>query len=615
MYNNFYGFSCSPFENTLNPEFFFPSVVHREGLASVLYGVKQSKGLMLITGDIGAGKTQILFMLKNMLMEEHDSRILEISNPWIAADELIDLVAADLGVKSGEKQKRNHLFVQIKSKLSSLRAAGSRYMVLIDEAQLLDNQTFEALRLLSNIEEDGNKLIQLVLVGQLELLGRLQESINRPLLQRVTLHSQLDYLSEEQTAVYINYRLEKAGCKSNMFTSKALSAIYAAAQGSPRMINQFCDSCLILAYTKKEKQVGDEIVDIVVRDSPQTLLNRYEVIEVDDRSNSSTVADALDEKNAEISPSDTDPGLKNKTKEHPVINIPAPAPQKAPLQPSSKHDFNRWVALACLVLIMLVIILWGRQESAYQPSTSVVEDVNTPAAVQPVVESFVESPTDNTSAYRAKFDYRGLEAQRSLSASLGRPKPLGTVGFRSGVTQSDKPASIYDTEGGVSSPTTLGAGPRVDFPFDKGSLATAAVAKSGWSLSRLAREQYGTWTATVEDIVRAANPTLVDFNKIKAGDPVRFPYLSRADLLTQGQEGELFLYYGSYVSEGKASRDRELLGMKGVAVVVEPALWGSNTIYRLYLGPYRGYSQARARLSELTLPKFTKVFSRELSAP
>lgn len=267
MYEEFYGLIRSPFENTPNPEFFFASKQHREGLAALIYGIKQSKGFMLVTGEVGSGKTFLIQSLKYEL-EEENHIILEVATPWITPEELFAELPEKLGMDMDAEWGSLVFQARLKEELERLHAQGRRVLVILDEAQQLPERTLEGIRLLSNFENEDAKLIQIIFLGQNELNDILGRYSMRQIRQRITLSRSLGYFNEVETRRYIQHRLAISGCDKTLFNDDALSLIFRTSHGSPRLINLICDNCLITGYAHFAREIDVHIVREVLVDLP-----------------------------------------------------------------------------------------------------------------------------------------------------------------------------------------------------------------------------------------------------------------------------------------------------------------------------------------------------------
>ncbi len=258
MYESFFGLKDLPFRLTPDPAYLFMSGKHREAFAHLLYGVNEGSGFVAVTGEVGAGKTTLL---RALLRETGDDvATVYIVNPVLTSTELLQTVNAELGLPSGSSS-RKELLEGLNHCLRRRAAAGGRTVVIVDEAQNLDPVVLEQLRLLSNLETETEKLIQIVLAGQPELRELLERHDLRQLNQRVTVRWHLDTLDAGESAEYIRHRLSVAGATAELFESKALDLVHHYAQGVPRLINIIAHRSLLVAYTRSAGRVGPSEVD------------------------------------------------------------------------------------------------------------------------------------------------------------------------------------------------------------------------------------------------------------------------------------------------------------------------------------------------------------------
>lgn len=259
MYEEFYGFRDNPFRLTPDPDYLFLSTNHQEALGHLLFGVREGSGVVVITGEIGAGKTTLL---RTLVRNLDDATIIAyIFNPALSAMELLQTINADLGLPSSSTSKKE-LIDDLNRFLLTQQAAKRRVVVIIDEAQDLEPSVLEQLRLLSNLETEREKLLQIILVGQPELRVTLAHPELAQLDQRVTLRWHLGPLNEEETAAYVRHRIRVAseGRDPVQFSVSALSMIYRIAKGIPRVINILCHRALLIAYTHEERLIDRAII-------------------------------------------------------------------------------------------------------------------------------------------------------------------------------------------------------------------------------------------------------------------------------------------------------------------------------------------------------------------
>ncbi len=246
MYEQFYGFEESPFNITPDPRFLFFSEKHREAFNHLLFGIRERKGFIQITGEVGAGKTTLCRALLEELGEGYRTAL--ILNPFVSRDQLLWMILTELGLDPDEDGGILRL-ARLNGYLLEQLHSGHDVVLLIDEAQDLSRDLLEQIRLLSNLETDQRKLLQIVLVGQPELRDLLEERGLRQLRQRITVRYHLEPLTRWETEAYIQHRLHVAGANSRpTFSRGALRRIYRYSHGVPRLINAICDKTLLAGY-------------------------------------------------------------------------------------------------------------------------------------------------------------------------------------------------------------------------------------------------------------------------------------------------------------------------------------------------------------------------------
>src|SRR5262245_12135680 len=264
MYNSYFGFSVSPFSVTPDPNFFYTNPVYQEAYANLRYGIESKKGFIVITGEVGTGKTTLLRKLMHNL--EGTIHTVFVFNTYLDFTELLRVILYDLGLASKEPN-RVTMLQELNDYLIAQLKQAHIVTVLVDEAQNLSDEALEGLRLLSNLETDQEKLIQIVLMGQPELQTRLDRPGLRQLKQRVALQCRLVPLKEEEVGPYIDFRLRAAGYKGkDLFYRDAFRLIAFYSNGIPRLVNIICDNALLCAYARSQKTVSTDIIKEVARD-------------------------------------------------------------------------------------------------------------------------------------------------------------------------------------------------------------------------------------------------------------------------------------------------------------------------------------------------------------
>ena len=266
MYAAYFGLKENPFSLSPEPRYLFLSEQHRDALNCMIYGIKEKKGFVLISGDIGIGKTTICRSLINLLDDSVETAL--IFNTAISDLDLLETVIGEYGIAiiSGSKTKKNYIDVLNDFLLRNF-AAGKTAVLVIDEAQNLSHGVLEQIRMLSNLETETEKLIQIILIGQPELSNTLMLPALRQLNERITVRYALKPLSPREVREYIQHRLTIAqGPGSLKFTKGAFNLIYTFTEGIPRRINALCDRALLIAYTKNVSKIDRKIVKLAVHD-------------------------------------------------------------------------------------------------------------------------------------------------------------------------------------------------------------------------------------------------------------------------------------------------------------------------------------------------------------
>jgi general secretion pathway protein A len=260
----YYGLKEAPFSITPNPRFLFYSAKHREAFNHLLYGIRERKGFVQLTGEVGAGKTTLCRALLEQLGDNFTTAL--ILNPVMDADQLIKAIAMELGLAT-KGLDRVETIAEINQLLLKQLERGRDTVLIIDEAQDLSPELLEQVRLLSNLETDDRKLLQIVLMGQPELRERLNDYRLRQLRQRISVRFHLGPLRRAEVAQYIQHRLEVSGAKgAPYFTPAAVWRICRHTQGIPRLINTLCDKCLLAGFVKQRDQIDFGMVGLAIRE-------------------------------------------------------------------------------------------------------------------------------------------------------------------------------------------------------------------------------------------------------------------------------------------------------------------------------------------------------------
>ena len=279
MYKSFYNLQRNPFEITPDPSFLFPTPRHNEALASLYYGVTAHRGFVVLTGEVGTGKTLILRSLLGLL-QRRDVAFALIFNPTLSPLEFMHYILGDFGLPVAGKAKDELIHV-LNDFLVQRHQRGLTTILVVDEAHHLSPEILEEIRLLTNLETSQQKLLQIVLAGQPELDQKLDSYELRQLKQRIALRCHLDALSLDETVKYIGRRLQISGAPvvGQIFPEAAIEAVFRYSRGIPRLINTICENALLAGYAKQAATITPEIIDGVARDL------RVGVVSVESRNN------------------------------------------------------------------------------------------------------------------------------------------------------------------------------------------------------------------------------------------------------------------------------------------------------------------------------------------
>lgn len=279
MYKSFYGLERNPFDLSPDPRFYYPTDQHNEALANLFYAVERRKGFMVLTGEVGTGKTLLVrwFMTR---LEQTDARISYIVNPRLSADDFLQYMLEDFGAHASG-MKRSEMLLAFNHFLIEVYRGGSTAVLIIDEAHLLTSDALEDIRLLTNLETPEVKLLQIVLVGQPELEQRLDSMKLRQLKQRMALRCRLQALPIEDVGRYIDTRLKRAGAHvdtESVFPAVTVERVAQYSRGIPRLINTICEGALIAGCARQSKMVTTDLIDEVATDFNLTGREPHEAV-------------------------------------------------------------------------------------------------------------------------------------------------------------------------------------------------------------------------------------------------------------------------------------------------------------------------------------------------
>jgi general secretion pathway protein A len=261
MYEEFYGLKEKPFNLNPDPDYLYMSPGHENAYTHLEYAIQESKGFVVVTGEVGSGKTTLINYLLRKIPETVHVGI--INNTFVDPQELLKMICQEYELEIGDSDK-TVLLTRFYSYLIDQYSKKERVILIIDEAQNLPENSLEEIRMLSNLESEKHHLIQMILVGQPQLKEKLQRKSLEQFVQRVTVYCHLDGLDKVQVENYINHRLRVAGADHlDIFNSEAIKALYKHSMGIPRLINTLCDGAMVYGYADEVKVIGRDLIEAV----------------------------------------------------------------------------------------------------------------------------------------------------------------------------------------------------------------------------------------------------------------------------------------------------------------------------------------------------------------
>jgi general secretion pathway protein A len=263
MYESFYGFKEKPFNLTPDPDYLYMSPGHENVYSHLEYAIQESKGFVVVTGEVGSGKTTLInYLLRKIPQAIH---VGIINNTFVQPQDLLRTICSEFDLQVEDTDKST-LVTRFNNYLLEQYAKRERVILIIDEAQNLPDKSLEEIRMLSNLESEKHHLIQMILVGQPQLKEKLQRKRLEQFVQRVTVYCHLDALDRDQVEGYIRHRLAIAGAQNlDVFDSEAIKAIYKHARGIPRLINTICDSAFVYGYADDVRVIGSDLIEAVAQ--------------------------------------------------------------------------------------------------------------------------------------------------------------------------------------------------------------------------------------------------------------------------------------------------------------------------------------------------------------
>jgi len=514
MYNEYFGFREKPFNVTPDPKFFYTNPIYQEAYASLLYGIRERKGFIVVVGEVGTGKTTLL----RRLMREPDENFSFVFfyNTTLSFEELVTFACDELGLPvkgAGRLQKIRAL----NDFLVAQAAKGGTVVLLVDEAQNLTDDVLENLRLLSNLETASEKLLQIVLVGQTELDAKLNQPQLRQIKQRVAFQCRLDRLKDREIGPFIDYRLRVAGYeKEKLFSQEAVAAVAAYSRGIPRLINIICDNALLIAYATSARQISAEVIKEVATDlrllPPQP------------------------EAASEPAPQPTPAQIPAPAVAQPVARekrVEAAA-EKTQSAPRTRTALRGTTAAGLLVAIAAGLFYYGTDLAAWLSNKFLFE-------FGPVTAS---APTVSSES-KPSASSREVPNAAVASADVPATTAVHPVTAQTAQEGSDANTEARQSNGGAQQNDTV-------------------VVSWGSTISHIATEVYGKDRLFLAmDILKEANPGVQDLNWIIAGQNLALPALTRETLLRKMPDDTYRLIVGSFQTPQDAQKLSREMKSKG----------------------------------------------------
>jgi general secretion pathway protein A len=578
MYKEYFGFYEKPFNVTPDPRFIYTNPAYQEAYASLLYGIRERKGFIVLTGEVGTGKTTLLRRLMGNLQEP--VHFVFFYNTTLTFDELLSFACEDFGLEVAGKGRLHQIEALNDFLLERLQKDGTG-VLLIDEAQNLDDAVLESLRLLSNLETSSEKLLQIVLVGQPELEQKLAQPKLRQLKQRVAIHCQLDCLKEREVGPFIYHRLRLVGCeRHDLFTAEAIQHIALYSKGVPRLINIICDSALLVTYSTDQQQVSVAMIEEVAQDLHLKIGVRAprEMVSLESIS---------------LSPSTAESHFSGSTKKEAaekVEEVPVPVARSVPEKPRSLW----WVGGGALAALLLFAgapfspqygerfaTITGQVKSWF----SDVGDhfISLTHQLTGRVGGSEKHKREKISAQDQSDRYLNGNVQPQENPSLGQQAmDLAARGQEASVSESamENLRVVAGPSVSVLGQSVEGVSVPVKQPDQKMAvLATnnvrtqptqSVMVRQGATISAIILEAYGTYNALALDLIKEFNPHIVTLDKIATGEQLKLPSLTRETLLREQSDGSYHLILASFTNLGRANEFAQRVRRRGYTVRVTP---------------------------------------------
>lgn len=572
MYTEFYNLKEKPFNLSPSSKYLYLGDIHKEALALLTYGVIERMGFILLTGEVGTGKTTMVHALLNNLGE--DVQYVYLSNPLFSVDDFMDYLAFSAFKKKVHFKSKADFLIQFESFLKELLQHQKNFILIIDEAQKLSIELLEEIRLLSNLETADEKLINIFLVGQPELNETLSRMECRPLLQRISVRYDIKALDQEGTSNYILSRLKKAGVEncSRIFPRKTIKEIFKYSQGYPRMINVLADNALLLGYSRGKKEL-----------TPGMIKECYNDLQL---SNSIFARQEDSEK--------------------------GPAPREKLL--AHKTTKKQWKFVLMPILLILAVLFGAYSKdiysllinTLYNNKKVIQSDSSSLIPKQKIDHGEVPGSRGKTHIYSGKILNDNIKRQFSEESKKNPQLKDDTV-------KNEYKADEVTGEGiGINIPEDIQSSSN-DSSFVQELMERTLTVKEGQTLAELAMTVYGYANNDVLNFIKEKNPEIENINIIEAGQVIKFPL---PDDLTQGQV--YTVHIASFTLFEKARGVLNDFVSKGYEAYIMPVYsQKKEKMFRVTLGSFKDKQRANEYVIELLekgISTYTDVIKLEITS-
>jgi general secretion pathway protein A len=535
MYNAYFGFSESPFENNLNQRFLFFSDSQKEILAALYYFIKEKKGLAMVCGDAGTGKTMLINCVIALLPSLVHPII--ISNPHVVNLELVRFIAKDMGI-AAQKENVLELIEEMKGALIAARQQGRDYLLIIDDAQVLSNENLEQIRLLSNIDISKGKLLKILLVGQDEVSQKIDSHDMRQLRQRININRFLSSMTQAETMAYMEHRLQAVGSSFQAcLAENCAKMVHDLTGGVPRNINHLCDNALFICMTEGLKKVN-----------PQILEKAWKALQTD------------------------------------TICTP-----QAP--PTPWRRGLRWrSAVACLASLVLGFAL-GQSDLPRHLLAARLEAHFPPLAPTTRNSDLVSQETNQAElpSYRGILPQPDATTAAPTSPEPSAPDPATPSQVSAPNSQIARaPEPSLEVSPQVPEPQpSVAPSPATPSPEQTMALPQAhGVTAEDGNLTRVIRKFYPNNKEVGLAAILLANPQITSLDLIYVGQQLILPYIKDTEKIFRLPDTKYYVYYDQYLSDSPRQQTLKRLQERQVRFVVLETQEPGVKVYRIFLGGY-----------------------------